>query len=122
MSFDFDQKYDFKFDPLGKYTDMSVEDALWRIGVLSSFILQDYLEVTTAKEAFDSHFKHPITWQNVSENNNLTVTDDGIFRYTDDPDLYALACFKNTYETVYIFPSGWVYIDDGKEPIVARID
>lgn len=122
MSFVFDQKYVFKFDPLEQYSNISVEEALWRVGVLSSFIMQDFLEVTTAKECFDKYFKHPISWRNVAQDKNLTVTDDGIFRYTGDPDIYALVRFKNTYETVYIFPSGWVFIDDGKEPIVARID
>lgn len=118
----FREKYNFEFDPLRKYEGMVVEQALCVIGILTSFILQDYLEVTTGREAFDKNCNFPITWSSVDGDPNLIVTSEGVFKYSGDPDMFPLACFKNYHETIYIYKSGWVVIEDKHGMIKARID
>jgi hypothetical protein len=94
----------FHVDPLNKFPHASQNELIYSCGFLTGWIMQaDSTE--TIKEALLRNYAYFM-----GEMKGGTLSNDGVFSYPEDEDLYPVALFELDGEKCFIFPHAIVGI------------
>lgn len=109
---------EFTVDPLFKFTDYTEEEILTSLGFLPEWVINsEYFDKPLVK-ALDEQYGYGLY-----ESSSGSVTEDGIFQYPNDPDMYPLIKIQRGDETFYQYLYGMVSIvqKDGSS-YITRLD
>ncbi len=113
-------------NPCGKYKNKEAEHVWDAMGLLPYFIAECALSSTQGgSETFDAMGQcYGFPMFNMLEDGKGKVSEEGVYSYPQDPDLYPYAQFElGNNTTILVYPYGLVYFKDkdGYEAM-ARMD
>ena len=116
-----------RFDPLKRFPNATKQALVEACGLIPYFVLE---AATVAPEGAAGVLEAMNNAYGFAIGINLTggtVSDEGVYRYPEDPDLYPIARFdvdgpEGAIASVFIYQCAIVAVRDNKETLVTRMD
>lgn len=111
----------FKLDPCDKHRDKKWNFVMAIIGSVPEWFITEEDKHGVLPKAIDIINKnYPFGFHPM---NGITINEDGVFSYPDDPYIYPIVKFNWGDETIYQYEFGWVAIvDSNGNSKTARLD